>query len=79
MRLGCLKRPEVGSGVILRLYEPHGARGTATVRFARPVRQVERVNLLEEPETTAPTPELAGETVRLALRPFEVVTLRAEL
>ncbi len=79
VRLGCLKRPEVGSGVILRLYEPHGARGTATVRFARPVRQVERVNLLEEPETTAPAPELAGETVRLALRPFEVVTLRAEL
>lgn len=79
VRLGCLKRSEVGAGWILRLYEPHGARGTVALRFAWPVRRVERVNLLEEPETAAPAPELAGETVRLAVQPFEVVSLRLEL
>lgn len=79
VRLGCFKRAEAGSGWVLRLYEPRGARGMATLRFGRPVQRVERVNLLEEPETTAPAPELAGETVRLAVRPFEIVSLRLEL
>jgi alpha-mannosidase len=79
VRLGCFKRAEAGSGWVLRLYEPHGARGMATLRFGRPVQRVERVNLLEEPETTTPAPELAGEAVRLAVRPFEVVSLRLEL
>src|SRR5215217_2098355 len=73
LALGSLKWAEDGRGVILRLYEPHGKRGPATLQFAFDANSVERVNLLEEPEGTVETRE--GE-VRLDVRPFEVLTLR---
>jgi alpha-mannosidase len=80
LSLGSLKRAEEGEGLILRLHEPHGTRGRATLRFPRPVRQVERINLLEE-STWGPTPVLAsdGTAVHLDVRPFEVVSLRVVL
>jgi alpha-mannosidase len=59
--------------VILRLYEPHGARGRCVLRFACPVERAERVNLLEEPEEKI---EVQDNEVRLDVRPFEVITLR---
>ncbi|HEX2740004.1 MAG TPA: glycoside hydrolase family 38 C-terminal domain-containing protein, partial [Rubrobacter sp.] len=74
--LGSLKMAEEGNGVILRLYEPHGARGECTLRFAHGVESAERVDLLEE--TESPVEVLEGK-VRLDVRPFEVVTLRLEL
>jgi alpha-mannosidase len=61
--------------VILRLYEPHGARGECRLRFAYPVERVERVNLLEEAEGSV---EVHGGAVSLRVRPFEVVTLNVE-
>jgi alpha-mannosidase len=73
LALGSLKRAEDGRGMILRLYEPHGKRGPAILRFAFGAGSVERVNLLEEPEETVEVEE--GE-VRLDVRPFEVLTLR---
>jgi len=75
LALGSLKQARDGRGVILRLYEPHGARGPATLRFASGVESVERVNLLEEPEGTV---EVQGDEVLLDVRPFEVLTLRVE-
>jgi alpha-mannosidase len=75
LALGSLKRAEDGSGVIVRLYEPHGARGNATLRFAFGVARAERVNLLEEPDGTV---ELKGDEVLLDVWPFEVLTLRVE-
>jgi alpha-mannosidase len=74
LALGGLKLAEDGEGVILRLHEPRGARGEATLRFARSIEGVERSNLLEEPES-GPV-EVEGSVVRLAVRPFEVVSLR---
>jgi len=74
LSLGSLKLAEDGEGIVLRLYEPHGARGRAVLRFAAGLRSVERVNLLEEPEG-GPVDVEAG-VVRLDVRPFEVVTLR---
>jgi alpha-mannosidase len=75
LALGALKPAEDGRGEILRLYEPHGARGECTLRFATPPGSVQRTNLLEEPEDTV---EVSDDSVRLAVRPFEVVTLRIE-
>lgn len=74
--LGALKQAEDGGALILRLYEPHGARGTATLRFDTRVAKVGRTNLLED----SIEEELAveGEEVRFEVRPFEVVTLRLE-
>lgn len=76
LALGSLKLAEE-EGIILRLYEPHGARGRSALRFAGYLAEVERVNLLEELEGEAP--EHDGETVSLEVRPFEVVTLRLRL
>jgi alpha-mannosidase len=74
--LGSLKMSEDGRAVVLRMYEPRGARGGCALRFARGVERVERTNLLEESEGEV---EIRDGAVRLELRPFEVVTLRVEL
>ena len=77
LALGSLKRAEDGEDLILRLHEPHGARGTATLRFTRPMHRVQRVNLLEEPaEGATPVVSEDGREIRLDVRPFEVLTLR---
>ena len=75
LAIGSLKLAEDGRGMILRLYEPHGARGECTLRFARRVERVECVNLLEE--SAAPL-EVHQDAVQLEVRPFEVVTLRVD-
>jgi alpha-mannosidase len=75
LALGSLKMAGDGRGTILRLYEPHGARGPATLRFASRVGKAEKVNLLEEPEGMV---ETKGDEVMLDVRPFEVLTLRVE-
>ncbi len=75
--LGALKPAEDGEGMILRIYEPHGARGTALLQFGEDVKRAERVNLLEEPVTGADgSLRVDGSTIELRLRPFEVATLR---
>jgi len=74
LALGSLKLAEDGDGVILRVHEPHGARGEATLRFSRTVRSAGRVNLLEEADGGEVGVE--GDAVRLRVRPFEVVSLR---
>jgi alpha-mannosidase len=75
LALGSLKLAEHDDSVILRLYEPHGARGEFTLRFGRSIERVERVNLLEEAEGPV---EVQGGAVSLGVRPFEVVTLRVQ-
>jgi alpha-mannosidase len=74
--LGSLKMAEDGGTVVLRLYEPRGARGECALRFEGGVEWVERANLLEEAEGRL---EVRDGVVRLELRPFEVVTLRVGL
>jgi alpha-mannosidase len=80
LALGSLKRPEDGDGLILRFYEPRGARGRALLRFPVAVSGVARVDLLEEPADGSP-PVLSddSQTISLDVRPFEVVTLRIDL
>lgn len=71
-----VKLAEDGSGdVIVRVYESLGerSRGTVTAGFA--VAGVHAVDLLERP-AAAPGMTSAGDTAELALRPFQLVTLR---
>ena len=75
LALGSLKRAEEGCGAILRLYEPHGARGRSSLRFALSVLRAERTNLMEETEGPV---DVEGDALRFDVRPFEVVTLRVE-
>jgi alpha-mannosidase len=79
LALGSLKNAEDGEGLILRLYEPHGARGKSALRFARNIKRAARVNLLEGVDESGSVPTVEGSTLRIEVRPFEVLTLRLEL
>ena len=76
LALGGLKKEEDGGALILRLYEPHGARGPCTLHFQTDVKKAEKVNLLEE--TGVGGLDVEDSTVRFEVEPFEVVTLRLE-
>jgi alpha-mannosidase len=76
LALAGLKRSEDGEAVILRLYEPHGARGPTRLRFPGGLKGAEKTNLLEDRGGTPV--EVEGGRVELEVRPFEVVTLRLE-
>ena len=77
LALGALKPALDGNGTILRVYEPHGMRGTAKLIFRDPVATIERVNLLEDPAEGAEiTASQNGQSASVAIRPFEVLTLR---
>jgi alpha-mannosidase len=71
-----MKPAEEGDGTILRLYEPHGARGVATLRFAIPVLNVTAVNLLEELADDPAVVPVDDHAVRFPVRPFQIVTLK---
>ncbi|GAB2615430.1 alpha-mannosidase [Pseudactinotalea suaedae] len=78
-----VKLAQDGSGdVVVRLYEPHGARATAALAASFDVAEVTEVDLherlLTDESIVAPSAidEVDGATVRLRLRPFQVVTLR---
>ena len=76
LALAGLKRSEDGLAVILRLYEPHGARGRTRLRFPGGLQAAEKTNLLEDREGS--TVQVDGDAIELEVRPFEVVTLRLE-
>jgi alpha-mannosidase len=65
--------------MILRLYEPHGARGKSALHFAREIKRAEKVNLLEEVDESSSAPTIKGYTLGVEVSPFEVLTLRLEL
>jgi alpha-mannosidase len=54
--LQTVKRAEDGDGLVLRLYEPHGGRGTATVALDHPVRSAVRADLLARRRGRGPVP-----------------------
>ncbi|MET3951170.1 glycoside hydrolase family 38 C-terminal domain-containing protein [Arthrobacter sp. UYEF36] len=71
-----LKLAEDGSGdVIVRVYESLGERSAGTVTAGFAVSGVHTVDLLERP-AGAPGVTPAGDSAELALRPFQLVTLR---
>jgi alpha-mannosidase len=79
LALGSLKRAEDDDALVLRLYEPHGRRGTATLHFARPICGAEHVNLLEELSDGTPIQRDGDHLLLLTVRPFEVFTLRIHI
>ncbi len=79
LAVGAVKRPLEGDGLIVRVYEPHGARGRSILQFARNVKRAEKVNLLEEPLEDSEPVEIEGNAVTFSVRPFEVITLWVEL
>ncbi|WP_030904940.1 alpha-mannosidase [Streptomyces sp. NRRL F-5126] len=65
--------------LVIRLYEAHGGRARATVRVDAAARgRTVFADLLERPLTGAEQPGQDEDGIVLALRPFEMVTLRVE-
>jgi alpha-mannosidase len=72
-----LKRAHDRNGLVLRVYEPHGASGVSTLTFDRPVKAATFVNILEE--DLQDEVEVNDQTVTLDLRPWELVSLYVEV
>jgi alpha-mannosidase len=68
-----VKQAEDGNGLIVRLYEGERNRGTLTLTAGFNVREAYECNLLEE---TLSTLEVENNQVKLALRPYQIMTLR---
>lgn len=62
--------------MILRLYEPHGARGRCRLNFPAGLQSAERTNLLEDEGEVL---NVEDDGLSLEVRPFEVVSLRLEV
>lgn len=71
--LDTAKWSEDGEDLVLRLYEPHGASGTAWLRFADPPAAVRRANALED---SGEELALTAGAVQLDHGAFELITLR---
>jgi alpha-mannosidase len=67
-----IKRAEDGDTLVVRLYEAHGARGTARLRLGFPVRAARLANLLEDPGEPA---RVDADTIEIPYRPYEIVTV----
>jgi alpha-mannosidase len=69
-----VKKAEDSDALIVRLYECHGARGSATLATTLPFARAERVDLLEEqPE---PIANASNGAVPLSFHPFEIITVK---
>ena len=72
--LDTVKRSEDGDALVLRLYECHGARGTARVKFSGRFTNATLCNVLEEPLGDAHVP--AGGTVELRYTPHQIISVK---
>jgi alpha-mannosidase len=70
--LDTIKRAEDGDALVIRLYEAHGARGTATLRLGLPFATARFANLLEDPGDPA---HADGDAIEVPYRPYEIITL----
>ncbi|MET8680530.1 glycoside hydrolase family 38 C-terminal domain-containing protein [Streptomyces sp. NPDC004647] len=73
-----VKLAEDRSGdLVVRLYESGGGRAGAVLTAGFPVASVTGTDLLERPSADAPAYEVSADgSVQLALRPFQILTLR---
>ena len=70
--LDTIKRAEGSDALLLRLYEGHGARGTARLSLAAPFAEARRATLLEEPGTPL---AVEGSAIVVPYGPHEIVTV----
>lgn len=72
--LDTIKKAEDSDALILRLYETHGARGTARVRVAVPAGPVHTANILED--ETGSTEVAEDGSIVVPYRPYQIITLK---
>jgi alpha-mannosidase len=71
--LDTIKRAEDGNGIVLRLYECHGARGVAKLHVQLPFTSATFCNILEEDIEPAP---VSDGVIGIAYAPFKIISLR---
>ena len=76
IRLEVVKRAEKDDSLVLRLVEIRGRHSRGEVHFAAKPAKVSETDLLEW--RTGPALPLRGKSLALELKPFEILTLRAE-
>ncbi|WP_062218219.1 glycoside hydrolase family 38 C-terminal domain-containing protein [Streptomyces sp. NBRC 109706] len=77
LTVSAVKLADDGSGdLVVRLYESGGRRAAGALRLTVPVESATVTDLLERPLADAPAHEVADGRVEVALRPFEILTLR---
>jgi len=77
LELSCFKRLEDSDDVLVRLYEPHGDRGSCTLQSSLDLERASIVNVLEEQSE-----ELKIENrrrVTVSFTPFQVISVRLSL
>ena len=72
--LDTVMRAEDSDALVLRLYEAHGARGTARVRLGLPFTAARLANALEDEGEPL---EVDGDTIVVPYRPHGIVTVVA--
>ncbi len=70
--LDTVKRAEDSDALVLRLYEAHGARGTARVELGVPFARARLANLLEDPGAEL---ALVGGAIAVPYTPHQIVTV----
>jgi alpha-mannosidase len=70
-----MKKAEDSNAIILRLYETHGIRGSATLKTTLPFSKAWRANLLEEKQSRLPATQ--GK-IQLDFKPFQILTILLE-
>lgn len=77
--LTALKRSEERDHIIMRFYEAAGKNTKACLRFFKKPKSVEIVNMLEEKDEEFDKEIIMdGESIKLSMDPFEIVTLKLE-
>ena len=74
-----MKQSEESDELIVRLVEIEGKETSTELTVPLTVKSVHRLNLLENPITNATPPESSGKTIKLKLKPHEIVTLGIKL
>lgn len=69
------KQAEDGKNLIIRLAEVNGKETTAVVTLPVKVAGATRVNIIELPQLSGDKPVVEGNTIRIRLKPHEIVTL----
>lgn len=65
-----VKKLEIGNGVLIRLHEYKGKRGTLTLHFEQPIKNWCETNLMEENQSDIQTGPL-----KLDIKPYEIKTV----
>ncbi len=71
-----VKQAEDGKSIIVRLYECHNSRGSATLHCQKPIKWAKRCNLEERDGESL---EVKSDAIKLDFRPFEIISVRIHL